>query len=1453
MSDVAPRTWHLVFRATSGTEPFAEGVGRAAALQALASYAATGEAVILAFALLPAELDLLLSGGDGDELADNLRNRLSRQVNRALGRKGSLLGPALVQATDADWVALAEAIEERVVAAGLALTAAACPACSAAVEHASWVRQVPTSGPRAASLAAPPLRIGDVIRVAEVPTVVQLAAAVELAAQLRQPDPAASSRELLRDYVARWYLDDRRTLQVARTVLGGLARPTPGAGWFVTGLYGAGKSHLLAATALTAGSALARQELLAAQPALADLRAGLLAAGDRLVVAVALDQQSPGGSLEDAVFAAAGLALAELGCGAPLAEPDWVCAQTAEHLLPRWEPQLDAAAGGSWRQLAAARPAAAALLAQELVVAQRLPITFAQSRVERLGRLQELAAEVGRHGVLLVLDELAVFLAARDRAGLHADASFLQFLGQRSQHSPLWVLAALQKQIEDVGEIEHYTLRQIKDRFETRLALPLAAARQVLARKALPRHDGATLQAAVEACQRAWGGGARLTDLSVALLRESYPLHPLTLSILENCAERFLARTRSVIEFATTRVRGDELAPGILDRPATALLTPDELWDHFARDMVQHPDLRRYHEQVVRWYEEHLASLVSAPADRELALRAVKTLVLLRLAGLQRSLRDLAAALEPRPAGREERLRELLEQLRTGGNWLTVERRAGEAQDCYLVDLEWDANEVLRRRQRSLAATLRPGDVRLTQVAVGACDRPDFPLAAALHARRAEVVWRHSRRQLFLVLRDLSQLSGHELANHAALLAGPEVSECCYLFIAEPQATAVQAAAFEAALAEVPEQRWRRALAAWIPREASAAERRQWVDDAAAELLRADPSARAGPSGEALLARLDEDAPERLERLRELLGRLLAEGQLLTADGALPLAGNSWAELLEQAVGRCLDGVFPRYAELAPRGRLPAAGVAAELVEALVLPGELTVAPSSVRALQLEAIARPLGLLDGADGEYRLRLAADGPTLALLRELPVRRLGLADLELLWGRGPWGLPAELTPLVLAALLRRGFLQAVDDAGRPAPLRLPLRAHLAAVESVTLVEATAWETLRPLVTTLLGRDLPALTPAAQQGLLDRLVHWRAAVAAEQQNLAAAVAKVRAALNQEPLQWRAAETVAAQLAALSGLLDPQMLPAQQLQRLARALHGVDAASLQQLFERQQALRRFALDPDRLLHAVAELRAVELPSEHPLAAAREALLARLQAGDAAAFDIDPLLTDLTAWREAYAAAYREHHAAVHADQRYAAYDALRSGPLLRLLGNLSRLAVDVPESAVSVDAALREARGRQCRRADLTLLLAAQPVCPECRLPLGAELALPPAAELVAMVERGIADTLARLRAPAPAAELERGLRTLDRQDPRVAAARRLLDPASPVAELAAATSFAVVDLVNQLLTDQPAATRRLADLRAQLDGRRLALRQVRAVVDRWLDPAGDLADDDLVEFQE
>ncbi len=338
-------------------------------------------------------------------------------------------------------------------------------------------------------------------------------------------------------------------------------------------------------------------------------------------------------------------------------------------------------------------------------------------------------------------------------------------------------------------------------------------------------------------------------------------------------------------------------------------------------------------------------------------------------------------------------------------------------------------------------------------------------------------------------------------------------------------------------------------------------------------------------------------------------------------------------------------------------------------------------------------------------------------------------------------------------------------------------------------------------------------------------------------------------------EPLQWREVVADGDQVRQLAEAIQPAQPAAAGLARLAEVAAHQSPERLQALCSRHRQLREFAeRRAAALLNAWSALREIVLPDGHDLASGREELWRRYADTHELAYGADVLLASCDQWRRQYASAYAGWHAEQHATARFATYDECRSGWRLRLLGNFSRLALDHAVSAVAVGEAVLTERRKQCRRADLTLALREALVCPDCGLLLGEPVRLRPVADLQAEAEEAIAERLRAVQSPAYRVELERGLSERPADDPRAAAVRQLLawhDP--PDERLLGLTSFAVIDLLNRLLTSPVVGHRSTQALSSKLAGHRLTKRQLHERFEQWLDPDERLEDDDLLQIDD
>lgn len=275
----------------------------------------------------------------------------------------------------------------------------------------------------------------------------------------------------------------------------------------------------------------------------------------------------------------------------------------------------------------------------ESIVFKQLGIAQTQDRREAFSQLQQQC----KHGVLIILDELSEFLRSKAGAAqFNEDVRFLQFLGEWAQSHPLWILAAMQEQIEHTGDLDHALYRKIKDRYPLRFLLTPVHVRDLISQTLLikkPGYDDAVSQLVEDLTQ---GMPGDIIDRKS--LCQLYPLHPVTLDLLEEVRDCF-SQARGIVEFVVTQLRGHEernIKP-FLQRSWGELLTPDYIVDHFKDLFEIQPEFVPLSNQCLAYYRQHITQLFSQPRQQKLAKQLIKLLMLVYISPARDSIQPREA------------------------------------------------------------------------------------------------------------------------------------------------------------------------------------------------------------------------------------------------------------------------------------------------------------------------------------------------------------------------------------------------------------------------------------------------------------------------------------------------------------------------------------------------------------------------------------------------------------------------------------------------------------------------------------------------------------------------------------------------------------------------------------------------------------------------------------------
>lgn len=300
-------------------------------------------------------------------------------------------------------------------------------------------------------------------------------------------------------------------------------------------------------------------------------------------------------------------------------------------------------------------------------------------------------------GLLLLLDELSEFLRSKPTAqSFNEDIRFLQFLGEWTCDHRLWVLCAMQEQIEHTGAIEGDLYRKIKDRFPVRFLLTPTHVKDFIGHGLLIKGPG------FENALEDWFSDLK-TTFAVAIdfddMKQTYPLHPTVIEILEEIRDQF-SQTRGIVDFTVKELLGDpsQERQGFLDQPFGELLTADRIVDHFADLLELQPQFQDLSQKVLPYYRKNMATLFPQETRQRVAWRLLNLLILVHLSPRRQVLTVkeatwwlLQRVTRLDPHRNEEALRILLDKMADDGAFVA---RRGSG---YLFNLADDSRANLER------------------------------------------------------------------------------------------------------------------------------------------------------------------------------------------------------------------------------------------------------------------------------------------------------------------------------------------------------------------------------------------------------------------------------------------------------------------------------------------------------------------------------------------------------------------------------------------------------------------------------------------------------------------------------------------------------------------------------------------------------------------------------------
>lgn len=811
-----------------------------------------------------------------------------------------------------------------------------------------------------------------------------------------------------------------------------------GMGFFLTGHYGTGKSHFLAVLSI-----LLKHHW--SWPLLKDeifTRFSRLKGRKFLVVKSPLHLYGADSTLEEIILSSLQKQLGEdTQKQIVLAHQSALLSNFNRYILPRHLDfySLTELDKGRWMNLVKENPDMAASAAMKYLTSlESIPIRISYQRQEAFKKLEEYRQAHGYDGILLFVDELSEFLRSKPTpASFNEDIRFLQYLGELSTRTPLWIMASLQEGIEETGHIHQDLFNRIKDRYPKRLSLSSKHITELISKRLILKRPNAApaIKEIYSRLREDFPG----FEISLDNFIDIYPVHPDTLKMLEGLMKLF-SQHRGVVDYIHHQIKGDpdRKITGMLNKEAEHLLAPDTIFDHFKERIREMVEVQAYYNVAYKYFYEQIPQIFKDKKAEALAMRLIKIMILTEISPLEdrHTARELTEMLLCRASSLEAGInyayiREaILEPLLREASYIKSIPAEDPLDTVYYLDLEANASQIIAHQTKDILRGLQEtnawGEI-LKMVNPAYLPLSDL-LSFKIH--KSYIKWQNSTRQGRIILRDLRALSLSELQSLYDSLSVEEVD--FVLAIGLPMEVKEQIDYIKRILELGRIERLSKLVLVWLPAEIADKEP---IMTAFAHLILRKRLA-ANPETKDLLKLLDQTLEKDLARVREIVVEAYWTGEIFNLGGRIKtnfkeLGYLPLEKMLAAALNEPLSEAYPKHKEIMPYTDTLSQHITEMLFSGLVVPGKITLkqAKESGLANSIEGVMLPLKVAKRSGNNYLLSVdPAKNEFLAnyLAYILPGQLISASDLYLKLRKGPYGLTKPLFILTTSLLIHTGYL-------------------------------------------------------------------------------------------------------------------------------------------------------------------------------------------------------------------------------------------------------------------------------------------------------------------------------------------------------------------------------------------------------------------------------------------
>ncbi|MGC8808771.1 MAG: DUF6079 family protein [bacterium] len=1099
------------------------------------------------------------------------------------------------------------------------------------------------------------------------------------------------------------------------------------------------------------------------------------------------------------------------------------------------------------------------------------------SRKETFAEIQKQILGSGFTGLVLLVDELSEFLRSKtDAHAFQEDIRFLQFLGEEAPSFPLWIVASLQEWIEETGDINQDTFNKIKDRYPIRLNLGRAHIEELISHRLIRQKKGAGEE--IKKIFQSLRGYFPSFPVDEARFIKLYPVHPATIALLDRLKILF-SEHRGVVDFIHSRLKGDQERgiPSLLDKPATTLLGPATIFDHFLHRLREMAETQPYIEKGYEYFSEEIPRIFKDPDQQKVALEAVKILILAAISPVKvkYSVKHLTEMVLFRVTELDtefnyQYFHDLLERLAKETSFLVVERGPEPKQDHFALDLRLDLPSLLRRKIRQVATEIFPNDRRLFTRLLPWAESTLIPLAgwAEKGQQNVFVSWEYSTRNGLILLRQIDELPWGELEKLAADWQRSEND--FYLIVGTTLNVPQQLAHLRQDLLPKVQEKFPGIFLFWIPAALPETEEKGLKEILATLLLADKYQEESSPGQIKALEFLQSQLQSNRRRLGEIFTEAYFHGLLLDDEHQIELANYGYLtqeKFLEEFIRPLLSRRFPKhnrvlaYLEALPPFAIP------NLIREFFATGLVEINDRTKFGLRtiLEDLLKPMGLIKKKGNQYFLHVDPRTNELAasFFSLLDKGIQSLEDLYWVLRKGEYGLLRTQFDIMVLALIFSGNLIPYQGS-RKKSLEDIARQGLAGITSLGKGEILSAELrevipVHPLIPENFRRG--TFTLPYQEALWNELKGRKEFEVDTLRNLQQKILWASSFQAFKNIPWDSfrqdAEDILAQWAEVK-----VSLPAKEgLEKFLAALAREPflAAKLSRL----EKIKKFFDYQERILFVYQYINDARLvipaePKYAYLSSEKEALQ-DFFIKEIISIDLEKikeLLQRFHNFRENYIQAYAEAHRRNCSGEQFAPYERVRQSRRYQILSKLAQIEiVSVLHQRQAIDQSLFNILKRQCPALSLEALQR-NPTC-ACGFTLGESIALPSLREIEEAIDQGIKETMETLASPPYQEKILpylHGLEAIGEGD-KSQAIRQFLALSSSqrnfLEEIERVLTNQVIEGINEAFRGKVVIVERNLDqLYKALLHRKYTITQVRKIFQEWL-RTEELAESTFIHF--